>query len=73
MSPLERIAHDIICIVKYGSPGGSATSGEIARVTKYLSRVGKLPELEIKTPPVPVLINAPLPTIKINIKVPGAT
>lgn len=44
MTPLERIAHDIICICKYGSPGGSASATELKRVVDYLDRVRPLPE-----------------------------
>ena len=43
MTPLEFVAHDIICICKYGSPGGSVSATELKRVTDYLSRLGQLP------------------------------
>lgn len=44
MTPLERIAHDVICIVKYGSPSGSANTADVRRVAEYLDRVRPLPE-----------------------------
>lgn len=40
MTPAERIAHDIICIVKYGSPGGSAPTSDVKRVVDYMERAG---------------------------------
>lgn len=43
MTPLERVAHDIICIVKYNSTGGSVSTAELKRVTDYLGRIGQLP------------------------------
>lgn len=44
MTPLERIAHDVICIVKYGKTGGSANSTDVKRVAEYLDRMRPLPE-----------------------------
>lgn len=43
MNPLERVAHDIICIVKYNSTGGTASAAEVKRVADYLGRIGQLP------------------------------
>ncbi len=60
MTPLERIAHDIICICKYGSPGGSASATEIKRVTDYLSRLGSLPAATPR-----VVIAKPVPAVKV--------
>ena len=40
MTPAERMAHDIICIVKYGSPGGSAPTTDVKRVVDYMERAG---------------------------------
>ena len=84
MTPLELIAHDIICICKYGSPGGSASATEIKRVVEYLDRVRVLPEQPKPAPR--VVLNPPKITIgnsgldpcsafKVappNIKLPGA-
>ena len=52
MTPIERIAHDVICIVKYGSPGGSAPTADVKRVAEYLQRTGLA---KPKAPP-PILI-----------------
>lgn len=43
MTPLEFVAHDIICICKYGSTGGSASAAELRLVTNYLRKIGTLP------------------------------
>lgn len=58
MTPLERIAHDIICICKYGSTGGSASAAELRLVTNYLRKIGTLPS----EPPC-VVLNSPKITI----------
>ena len=50
MTPAERMAHDIICIVKYGSPGGSAPTSDVKRVVDYMERAG------LVKPKVPILI-----------------
>lgn len=78
MTPLERIAHDIICICKYGSTGGSASAAELRLVTNYLSRLGQLPSEP--APPPRVVLVAPkvvvpqlkVPTVLPTIKLPGA-
>ena len=43
MTPLERIAHDVICIVKYGSPSGSVNSADLKRVAEYLDACAHCP------------------------------
>lgn len=74
MTPLELVAHDIICICKYGSPGGSVSTTELRRVTEYLTRLGKLPEQPAPAPrvrlapPAVTVVTPPkiaLPTIKL--------
>lgn len=67
MTPIERIAHDIICIVKYGSPGGSAPTSDVKRVADYLERLGQLPTKRV---PPPLIV--PPPTVKVidNIRIP---
>lgn len=56
MTPIERMAHDIICIVKYGSPGGSAPTSDVKRVVDYMERAGLVKPILIahdpKTAPV---------------------
>lgn len=56
MTPAERMAHDIICIVKYGSPGGSAPTSDVKRVVDYMERAGlvKQKTLPVMPPPPPV-------------------
>jgi hypothetical protein len=61
MTPIERIAHDIICIVKYGSPGGSAPTSDVKRVADYLERLGQLPTKRVPPP----LIVPPRPPVVI--------
>ena len=53
MTPAERMAHDIICIVKYGSTGGSAPTSDVKRVVDYMERAG-LVEPKALPPPPPV-------------------
>lgn len=86
MTPLEFVAHDIICICKYGSPGGSASATELKRVTDYLRKIGTLPSepprVAVAIPkadnvPVLVMHRADAPTVQIappavTIKLPGA-
>lgn len=65
MTPLERYAHDLVCVIKYGSPGGSATKNEIKRVMDYLQRVGAPPTSEPKLPrvtlpPIPHINGLPI-------------
>lgn len=36
----ERIAHDLICIIKYGSIGGSVSANEISRLVSYMESTG---------------------------------
>ena len=71
MTSLERIAHAVICIVKYGSPGGTVSDGDLRRVTEYLGRVfhlperpkmtAELPDLQLPTAPKPPTIRLPGP------------
>lgn len=72
MTPLERIAHDVICIVKYGKTGGSANSTDVKRVAEYLDRMRPLPEQPKTLPkiaiPKPAVVQQPkivLPTIRL--------
>lgn len=58
MNPLERVAHDIICIVKYNSTGGTASAAEVKRVADYLGRIGQLP--------------APTPRVAVSLPRPGS-
>lgn len=56
MTPLEFVAHDIICICKYGSVGGSASATELKRVIDYLRKIGTLPSEPAPPPRVAVAI-----------------
>lgn len=53
MTPAERIAHDIICIAKYGSTGGSVPTTDVKRVVDYMERAG-LAKPKVVLPPPPV-------------------
>lgn len=71
MTPLERIAHDVICIVKYGKTGGSANATDVKRVAEYLDRMRPLPEQPKIAIQKPAVVEPPkivLPTIRL----PGA-
>lgn len=66
----DRKAHDIICIVKYGNPGGSVATKELHRVSDILRGrsfkqpvvVPPLPVAAVKVPPMPApVIVPPLP------------
>jgi hypothetical protein len=46
------MAHDIICIVKYGSPGGSAATSDVKRVVDYMERAGLVKPVIPPPPPV---------------------
>ncbi len=80
MTPLEFVAHDIICICKYGSTGGSASAAELRLVTNYLRKIGTLPSepprVAVAIPKVnnvPVLVmHRPDATPTVTIKLPGA-
>ena len=61
MTPLESIAHDLICIVKFNGTGGTATAAELKRVTAYLARLGKLPE-----PALPRVAITPPPAVRVQ-------
>lgn len=40
MTGNERVAHDLICIIKYGSIGGSVSNNEMSRLVDYMERAG---------------------------------
>jgi hypothetical protein len=63
----ERIAHDLICIIKYGSIGGSVNANEMSRVVDYMERTGLL-QRELPTVKMPAPSGPKLPVIKL----PGA-
>lgn len=67
MTPIERMAHDIICIVKYGSPGGSAPTSDVKRVVDYMERAGLVkPILTTHDPKTaPVICNMPRPAVRL--------
>lgn len=53
MTPLELIAHDIICIIRYGGTGGSANSQDVKKVADYLGRIPALrpvPQVRVVLP-----------------------
>lgn len=66
----ERIAHDLICIIKYGSIGGSVSANEISRLVSHMESTGLVQRevLAVKMPsvprPAPPAIKAPSVTIK---------
>ena len=43
MDPHEQRAHDIICMIRYGSPGGSVRTDEVRKVADYLRGGPKRP------------------------------
>lgn len=66
----ERIAHDLICIIKYGTIGGSVSSNEISRLVSHMERTGlvqrEVPAVKMPSVPrpAPPAIKAPSVTIK---------
>lgn len=50
----ERIAHDLICVIKYGSIGGNVSANEIKRLLDYMERAGlvqrEVPAIRISPP-----------------------
>lgn len=48
----ERIAHDLICIIKYGGIGGSVSANEISRLVSHMESTG-LVQREVPTIRIP--------------------
>lgn len=49
----EQQAHDIICMIRYGSPGGSVRNDEVRKVADYLRGGPKRPAAPmVRVPPV---------------------
>lgn len=63
MDAVNRIAHDLICIIKYNSPGGTVTANELKRVTEYMERVGLIE----RTPPPLVIMHNPKVTAPVGV------
>lgn len=61
MTRNERIAHDIVCVAKYGSPGGIAHTEEIKRMQRYLEGAGILqrPAPTIRVAPPAITVRLP--------------
>ena len=57
----EQQAHDIICIIRYGSTGGSVRNDELRRVASYL-RGGSAPRVPVvpRVPFVPAIPKVPM-------------
>lgn len=53
MKHSERIAHDLICIIKYGSIGGSVRVNEINKLVDYMERIGLVQRAPGSNPPAP--------------------
>lgn len=64
MDPHERQAHDIICMIRYGSPGGSVRNDELRKIADYLRGGPKQRAMPV-VPVVPVV-----PTIEKPIQFP---
>lgn len=62
----ERKAHDIICMLKYGSAGGSASLHDVRRVAEVI-RGGPLalvlPKLRVPLPASPGVVPLRLPVV----------
>ncbi len=67
----ERKAHDVICIVKHGSPGGNARAEEVRRVADYLRggplATSRITEVRVKPPvlPKPLVVPPPPASLKL--------
>lgn len=64
MTSNERIAHDILCVAKYGSPGGVVYDEELKRMRRYLENAGIL-QAPVRAPV--VRIAPPVPTLKVKL------
>lgn len=70
----DRKAHDILCIIKYGSPGGGIRNEEMYRVSDILRGhpfkpaapvLAPIPTIKITPPvPIPVMSLPPVPVLK---------
>ena len=69
MKPNERIAHDLICIIKYGSIGGSVNANEISRLVDHMERTGlvqrEAPAVTMPTMSIKMAAPSVLPTIRL--------
>lgn len=63
----EQQAHDIICMIRYGSPGGSVRNDEIRKVADYLRGGPKqrampvVPRIPGSNPPPPTMVRPQVP------------
>lgn len=69
MKSNERIAHDLICIIKYGSIGGSVNANEISRLVDHMERTGlvkrEVPAVKMPTMSIKMAVPSALPTIRL--------
>ena len=61
----EQIAHDILCVAKYGSPGGMVYTDEVKRMQRYLEGVGVLQRPVPRVPTVRVAVPPPAITVRL--------
>lgn len=59
MTSNERIAHDILCVAKYGSRGGQVYDSELKRMVEHLESAGLVKR--------PQAIRLPVPTVRISV------
>lgn len=59
MTSNERIAHDILCVAKYGAMGGQVYDSELKRMVEHLERTGLVKR--------PQVIRLPVPTLRISL------
>lgn len=67
MTNSERIAHDILCVAKYGAMGGQVYDSELKRMVEHLERTGLVkrptprvvPTLRISVPAAAPVIRLP--------------
>lgn len=63
MDQHEQQAHDIICMIRYGSPGGTVRNEELRKIADYLRGGPKR-----STVAMPVLPRVPaVPTVSVSI------
>lgn len=67
----ERIAHNLICIIKYGSIGGSVNANEISRLVSYMESTGlvqrEVPAVRIPSVPRPAPPAIKTPSVTISL------
>jgi len=55
----DRKAHDIICMLRYGSTGGGVKDVEMHKIGDYLRGGPFKPKIQVKLPCKPIVVKLP--------------